>query len=92
MCFISVQILTATASSQTGETIVWYDAATGGNMNCRRVRDALGTLHIMQVSEDSCLLVYSTSRTAVTLTLNPKPVVPVSDGDKTECPVTQFKL
>jgi gliding motility-associated-like protein len=91
-CALSpVQILTATASSQTGETIVWYDAATGGNIVAEPSLSALGTITYYAESEDNITSCVSTSRTAVTLTLNPKPVVPVSDGDKTECALSPIQ-
>jgi gliding motility-associated-like protein len=91
-CALSpVQTLTATASSQTGETIVWYDAATGGNIVAEPSLSALGTITYYAESEDNITSCVSTSRTAVTLTLNPKPVVPVSDGDKTECALSPIQ-
>ncbi|MDI6034597.1 gliding motility-associated C-terminal domain-containing protein [Flavobacterium sp. LB2P84] len=76
--------LRATATVQPGESVVWYDAATGGNVVPDPSLSLVGTIiyYAEAVSTTSCV---STSRVAVTLTLNPRPVVPVSGGDQTEC-------
>ncbi|MDI5950889.1 gliding motility-associated C-terminal domain-containing protein [Flavobacterium yafengii] len=76
--------LTAAATVQPGESIVWYDAPTGGTIVPDPSLSLVGTItyYAEAVSTTSCV---STSRVAVTLTLNPRPVVPVSGGDQTEC-------
>ncbi|MDI6047823.1 gliding motility-associated C-terminal domain-containing protein [Flavobacterium yafengii] len=77
--------LRATATVQPGEAVVWYDAATGGNVVPDPSLGALGTITYYAEAVNSLTSCVSTSRVAVTLTLNPRPIVPVSGGDQTEC-------
>jgi gliding motility-associated-like protein len=80
-----IQTLTATATAGTGETIVWYDAATAGNIVTNPILNTVGTITYYAQAENSVTVCKSAGRTAVTLTINPKAVNPVSGGDKTEC-------
>ena len=80
-----IQTLTATATTATGETVVWYDAAIGGKIITNPILNSLGTITYYAESLNSATLCTSDSRTAVTLTINPKPVIPISGGNKTEC-------
>ncbi len=80
-----LQTLTATATVPVGSTVVWYDAATGGNVLVTApTLNAVGsiTYYAQAVNANNCS---SLSRTAVTLTINPAPVAPVTGGDQTEC-------
>ncbi|MBL0012279.1 MAG: hypothetical protein IPP30_00495 [Flavobacterium sp.] len=80
-----LQTLTATATVPAGSTVVWYDAATGGNVLVTApTLNAVGsiTYYAQAVNENNCS---SLSRTPVTLTINAAPVVPVTGGDQTEC-------
>ncbi|PKH67544.1 hypothetical protein CXF59_06395 [Flavobacterium sp. ALD4] len=91
-CALSpVQTLTAAAAAEGGESVVWYDAATGGNVVTEPSLSTLGSITYYAESEDDVTSCVSASRTAVTLTLNTKPIVPVSDGDKTECALSPIQ-
>ncbi|MGO4819605.1 gliding motility-associated C-terminal domain-containing protein [Flavobacterium sp. W22_SRS_FP1] len=91
-CALSpVQTLTAAATAEVGGSVVWYDAVTGGNVVTEPSLSALGTISYYAESEDDATSCVSASRTEVTLTLNPKPIVPVSDGDKTECALSPIQ-
>src|SRR5690606_16833893 len=62
-----VQSLTATATVPDGHTIVWYDAATGGNVVADPTLDAVGTVtYYAEARNGDCV---SETRTPVTLTL-----------------------
>ena len=80
-----LQTLTATATAQAGESIVWYDAATGGNVVSDPSLSSLGTVTYYAESVNDVTSCLSTSRAAISLTINPKPIVPTSGGDQTEC-------
>ncbi|MGO4821995.1 MULTISPECIES: gliding motility-associated C-terminal domain-containing protein [unclassified Flavobacterium] len=80
-----IQTLTATATAGAGQTIVWYDAATAGNIVTNPILNTVGTITYYAQAENSVTVCKSAGRTAVTLTINPKAVNPISGGDKTEC-------
>jgi len=80
-----VQTLTATATPPPGATVVWYDAASGGNTVVNPILDAVGTVTYYAESNDSGNSCPSVGRTPVTLTIQPAPVAPTSGGDQTEC-------
>jgi gliding motility-associated-like protein len=80
-----LQTLTATATVPAGSTLVWYDAATGGNaLVTAPTLNAVGsiTYYAQAVNVNNCS---SLSRTPVTLTINAAPVAPVTGGNQTEC-------
>ncbi|MEZ7500538.1 gliding motility-associated C-terminal domain-containing protein [Flavobacterium sp. Arc3] len=85
-CALStIQTLTATATAQAGESVVWYDASTGGNVVSNPLLSTLGTIIYYAESVNDATACVSDSRRAVSLTLNPKPLVPVSGGNQTVC-------
>ncbi|MFE3872127.1 gliding motility-associated C-terminal domain-containing protein, partial [Flavobacterium sp. ZS1P70] len=86
-----LQTLTATASAQAGETVVWYDAATGGNVVSNPTLNSLGTVTYYAEADSNSTPCMSISRTAVTLTINPLPVVPVSGGNQMVCANTPIQ-
>ncbi|MDP3946643.1 MAG: gliding motility-associated C-terminal domain-containing protein [Lutibacter sp.] len=76
----TTQTLTATA---TGGTITWYTAATGGSVVASPTQVGVGSVtYYAQSSNGTCS---SLTRTAVTLTINPAPVAPISGGNQTVC-------
>ena len=78
-----IQTLTATATVPAGQTIVWYDAATGGNVVANPILNSIGTITYYAesiVTTNGCT---SLSRTAVTLTITINPIAPISGGDQT---------
>ena len=79
-----IQKITATATSTaTGQSITWYDAATGGNLISDPSLSSVGTkTYYAQASIGTCK---SPSRTAVNLTINAAPAAPGNGGDQTVC-------
>ncbi|MES2427562.1 MAG: gliding motility-associated C-terminal domain-containing protein [Bacteroidota bacterium] len=78
-----IQTLTAAATTDAGNTITWYDAATGGNIVVAPTLNTVGTkTYYAQSSNGTCT---SLTRTAVTLTINASSVAPVSGGDQIIC-------
>ncbi len=80
-----IQTLTATATVAGGQTLVWYDQATGGSVVNNPILNSVGSVTYYaqaNVTGGGCS---SLSRTAVTLTITPAPGAPVSGGDQTEC-------
>ncbi len=80
-----IQTLTATATAPSAATVVWYDAASGGNVVANPILDAVGTATYYAQSNDDGTGCPSTSRTAVSLSIQPAPAPPVSGGNQTEC-------
>ena len=80
-----IQLLTATATVPEGQSIVWYDAATNGNVIANPTLNTVGTItyYAQAVNENtSCT---SLTRTAVTLTIKAAPDTPISGGDQNVC-------
>ncbi|HCE54956.1 MAG TPA: hypothetical protein DER05_08120, partial [Lutibacter sp.] len=74
------QTLMATA---TGGTIIWYTAATGGNVVVSPTQVGVGSVtYYAESNNGTCS---SLSRTAVTLTINPAPAAPTSGGNQIVC-------
>lgn len=80
-----VQTLTATATAPSGATVVWYDAASGGNSVANPTLNSVGSITYYAQSNDNGTACPSTSRAAVNLSIRPAPTPPVSGGDQTEC-------
>ncbi|AYN66076.1 DUF11 domain-containing protein [Euzebyella marina] len=80
-----IQTLTATATAPAGSSVVWYDAATGGNIVGTPTLSSVGTITYYAESSDNTTSCTSLSRTAVSLTINPAPAAPISSGDQTQC-------
>src|SRR5690606_593247 len=72
-----VQILTATATVPSGQTIVWYDAPSGGNGIAAPVLDEIGTVTYYAEAVKGALV--SETRTAVTLTIHALPTLVIAD-------------
>ncbi len=64
-----IQTLTATATVPNGQTVIWYDAATGGNV-VNPILDTIGTETYYAEANNTTTGCKSAARTAVTLTLN----------------------
>ena len=77
-----LQTLTATATAPSGSSIVWYDAATGGNLVASPTINAVGTVTYYAASRDNTDGCESVDRIAVTLTINARPAAPTSNGDQ----------
>src|SRR5690625_3077393 len=67
----------------SGTTIVWYNAATGGDVVSNPVLNEVGSItYYAETVANNCA---SASRTAVTLTIHGAPDAPASGGDITAC-------
>jgi gliding motility-associated-like protein len=81
-----IQTLTATATVPDGQTIIWYDAANGGNIVNNPTLNTVGTVtYYAETSNGTCP---SVTRTAVTLTLNATPVTPILADVTGQCTAT----
>ncbi len=77
-----LQTLTATAKVPVGSTIKWYTAPLGG-IPVTPTLKAVGTVtYYAEANNGICT---SSTRSMVTLTINPVPMAPVSLGNITEC-------
>lgn len=72
-----LQTLTATATVPTGSTITWYDAATDGNVVASPVLNTVGS--IIYYAETNNGICASKTRTAVSLSINAKPVLNIQN-------------
>ena len=79
-----IQTLTATATVGAGETLVWYDAATGGNVVADPSLSTLGSVTYYATAVDNFNGCESVFREPVTLTIIDTPQSPISGGDITE--------
>ncbi|MET2986684.1 Ig-like domain-containing protein, partial [Aureibaculum conchae] len=66
---IPAQTLTSTATAPGGSSVVWYDAATGGNVVATPTLSTIGTVTYYAGSTDNTTNCESATRTAVTLTI-----------------------
>ncbi|NQX38988.1 gliding motility-associated C-terminal domain-containing protein [Pedobacter steynii] len=70
-----VQTLTATATVPSGSTVVWYDAATAGNVVSVPTLNTIGTVtYYAETQTGDCR---SATRTAIVLTINAQPVLTI---------------
>lgn len=72
-----LQTQTATATVPDGQTVVWYDAPTGGNSVATPTLNEIGT--VIYYAEAVKGMLVSETRTPVTLTIHALPVVTVTD-------------
>jgi len=79
-----IQTLTAVASPPAGSSVVWYDAATGGNIVTSPTLNSVGSVTYYAQSVLSPGGCTSLTRTAVTLTIIPAPV-PEITGPNSVC-------
>ena len=85
-----IQTLTATATVPVGSTVVWYDAATGGNVVASPTLNTVGTVTYYAESDVTAGGCTSLTRTAVTLTIEAAPLPPTA-SDQTECEQTPIQ-
>ena len=89
-CEISpIQTITATANAPAGSSVVWFDASINGNIVTPTLNTA-GTITYYAESVDNVLGCSSSTRTSVTLTINPLPIinnVVGTDPTTASCPI-----
>ena len=77
--------MTASASVGSGETLTWYDAATGGNVVTSPTLSSVGTVtYYAEASNDTTSCV-SEARTSVSLTIEAAPSAPSGDASQSFC-------
>ena len=81
---IAAQTLTAIASANTGESITWYDAITGGNVVADPSLSTPGTVTYYAEATNDSSGCSSLSRTAVTLTIT-SVAAPTGDAVQSFC-------
>ncbi len=79
----SAPTLTAIASVPAGHSVVWYTAASGGTIVASPTLNTIGTITYHASSVNNSTTCESTTRTAVTLTLNSIPAATASAGGAT---------
>ena len=75
-----VQTLTATATPPAGSSIVWYDAPTGGNILGSPTLGSVGNITYYAQSQHDTTGCPSDTRTPVSLTIQPRPTITVTDS------------
>ncbi|MDX5339996.1 MAG: hypothetical protein LPK25_13275, partial [Cyclobacteriaceae bacterium] len=80
-----IQTLTATATVPQGFSVVWYDAAVGGNVIANPTLNAVGTVTYYAEAVNNETDCKSLTRSAVSLTINAAPAAPVAGPDQVEC-------
>jgi|GEM_PF-1277936 len=80
-----IQTLTAEATSTNGSIVVWFDAETDGNSVVNPILDAVGSVTYYAEAQNETLNCISSTRTAVTLTINPAPIAPTGETTQTIC-------
>jgi surface antigen len=80
-----IQTLTALATAPSGSVVEWYDAVSGGNIVTNPILNAVGTVTYYAASKNSTTGCLSSTREAVTLTINEAPTAPLNNGDITQC-------
>ncbi|MFV0541163.1 MAG: DUF4347 domain-containing protein, partial [Aestuariibaculum sp.] len=87
-----VQTLTATATAPSGSTVVWYDAATNGNVVSMPTLNAVGTITYYAESVNSTTGCISTSRTPIILTINELPTANAGSDATINCTTPSAQL
>ncbi len=82
----TIPTLTASAAVPAGHSVVWYDAATGGNIISNPILNTTGTITYYAISKENNSGCESATRTAVTLTINSIAAATVTaNGNTTFC-------
>ncbi len=87
-----VQTLTATATPPPGSSLVWYDAPSGGNVVGSPTLSTVGTITYYAESQDSGSGCPSATRTAVSLTIQPRPTITVTGSPSCNIFLTAYSL
>lgn len=81
-----IPTLTATATVPSGHTIIWYDAASGGNVVSSPTLSSAGTITFYAAARNTATNCESAVRSAVKLTINAAlPAVITTGGPTTFC-------
>lgn len=80
-----IQTLTANATTSDGSIIVWYDAEIDGNIITNPTLETVGSITYYAEAQNETSNCISSTRTAVTLTINPAPNAPTGETTQTIC-------
>jgi hypothetical protein len=80
-----IQTLTASASVDSGQTLTWYDAPSGGSVVLDPSLSSVGSITYYAEASDDITGCVSLTRTAVSLEIFAVPDAPISGGDLTAC-------
>ncbi len=80
-----IQTLTATASLNSGETLTWYDALTGGNLITDPSLSNIGSITYYAETTNDLTGCLSLKRTSVTLEIIATPQAPTAEAEQTFC-------
>ncbi|MDR3226732.1 MAG: gliding motility-associated C-terminal domain-containing protein, partial [Prevotellaceae bacterium] len=72
---------TASANVGNGETVVWYTAASGGNITSAPSRSSVGTTTAYAAAKNNTTNCESATRTLVNITINSLPNAPIANND-----------
>jgi len=79
----AIPTLAASASVLTGQTVVWYSAATGGSVVANPTLNTIGSVTYFAAARDNLTGCEGTARTGVTLTLTAVPAATITAGGPT---------
>ncbi len=80
-----IQTLTANATTSDGSIIVWYDAEIDGIIVTNPTLETVGTITYYAEAQNETSNCISSTRTGVTLTINPAPPAPTGETTQTIC-------
>ena len=80
-----IQTLTAIATTSDSSIIFWYDAEIDGNIVTNPTLETVGSVTYYAEAQNETSNCISSTRTAVTLTINPAPAAPTGESTQTFC-------
>lgn len=80
-----IQTLTAQATTNDGSIIVWYDAPVDGTIVTDPTLSSVGTIVYYAEAQNTTSNCISSTRTPVSLTINPAPLAPTGDAVQLIC-------
>ncbi|WP_321540587.1 Ig-like domain-containing protein [Flavobacterium piscinae] len=80
-----IQTLTAQANTNDGSIIVWYDAPVDGTIVTDPTLSSVGTIVYYAETLNTTSNCISSTRTPVSLTINPAPIAPTGDAVQIIC-------
>ncbi|MBJ2176560.1 hypothetical protein JBL43_20120, partial [Aureibaculum sp. A20] len=86
----SGQTLTAGATVNSGEEVVWYDATSGGSTVASPTQIGIGTVTYYAEARNTTTNCTSSTRTAVVLTINATPAVPTLSSTAASCSAVEL--
>lgn len=82
-----ITTLTAGATTSNGSIVVWFDAPVNGNIIANPILNTVGTVTYYAEAQNLISNCISSTRTPVTLTINPAPAAPSGETTQSICSV-----